>query len=52
MSLWDTIKTGLEQGLEILSDKSAEMSKLAKLSWERRNGFDGEDRLRACGCGR
>ena len=36
MSLWDTIKTGLEQGLEILSDKSAEMSKLAKLSWERR----------------
>jgi uncharacterized transporter YbjL len=37
MSLWDTIKTGLEQGLETLSDKSAEMSKIARLSWKRRS---------------
>ena len=37
MSFWDKIRTGLEEGLETLSEKSAEWSKLAKLKWERRS---------------
>ena len=36
MSLWEKIKDGLEEGLETISEKTVEMSKLAKLKWERR----------------
>jgi len=37
MSFWERIKTGLEEGLETLSEKSVEWSKLVKLKWERRS---------------
>ena len=37
MSFWDKIRAGLEEGLETLSEKSTEWSKLAKLKWERRS---------------
>ncbi|MCK5147580.1 hypothetical protein KAR48_12555 [bacterium] len=37
MNLWDKVKTGLEEGLQTLSDKTTEMSKLGKMKWERRN---------------
>lgn len=36
MSLWEKIKSGLEEGLETLSEKSVEVSKLVNLKWERR----------------
>ncbi|MFH1940611.1 MAG: hypothetical protein ABIL68_00805, partial [bacterium] len=36
MSLWEKIRAGLEEGLETISEKTVEMSKLAKLKWERR----------------
>lgn len=36
MSLWEKIKSGLEEGLETLSEKSVEVSNLIKLKWERR----------------
>lgn len=37
MTFWDKIRTGLEEGLETLSEKSVEWSKLVKLKWERRS---------------
>ncbi|HPG38434.1 MAG TPA: TrkA C-terminal domain-containing protein [bacterium] len=37
MDLWDKIKTGLGEGLETISQKTSDMSKLAKLKWERRD---------------
>ena len=37
MNLWEKIIAGLEEGLETISEKSVEMSKLAKLKWERRS---------------
>jgi len=37
MDLWEKIKTGLEEGLETISQKTTDMSKLAKLKWERRD---------------
>ncbi len=36
MSIWDTIKSSLEDGLEILSEKGADFSQVTKLKWERR----------------
>lgn len=36
MNLWEKIKAGLEEGLETISEKTAEMSQLTKLKWERR----------------
>lgn len=36
MSFWERVKKGLEEGLETLSEKSIEWSKLVKLKWERR----------------
>ncbi|MBN1782254.1 TrkA C-terminal domain-containing protein [bacterium] len=36
MSLWEKIKSGLEEGLETLSQKSSEMSRLARMKWDRR----------------
>jgi K+/H+ antiporter YhaU regulatory subunit KhtT len=37
MSFWNKIRIGLEEGLEVLSEKSVEWSKLAKLKWARRS---------------
>ena len=37
MNLLEKIIAGLEEGLETISEKSIEMSKLAKLKWERRS---------------
>ncbi len=37
MDLWNKIKSGLEEGLETVSEKTTEVSKLAKLKWERRD---------------
>jgi len=37
MSFWEKIRTGLGEGLETISEKGSEWSKLAKLKWERRS---------------
>lgn len=36
MSLWDKIKNGLEEGLVTISEKTTEVSKLAKMKWDKR----------------
>jgi K+/H+ antiporter YhaU regulatory subunit KhtT len=37
MSLWEKIKSGLDEGLETISEKTIEMSQLIRLKWERRS---------------
>jgi len=37
MSLWDKVKHGLEEGMVTISEKTSEMSKLAKMKWDRRS---------------